>query len=84
MKPYYRQILQAIAIIAVSIYYVGLVYISTNLHQKDIHWVEPSVVSKNLHQPQIGRPLEIDWVEAGAVSPVVRKQNKCGKCLGLS
>jgi hypothetical protein len=29
------------------------------------------------------RPSKIDWVEAGVVSRVVRKQNGCGKCLEL-
>jgi hypothetical protein len=28
------------------------------------------------------RPSKIDWVETGVVSPVVRNQYGCGKCLG--
>ena len=34
---------------------------------------------------EIGRivPSEIDWVEAGAVSPIVREQKNCGECLKI-
>ena len=34
---------------------------------------------------EIGRiaPSEIDWVEAGVVSPIVRKQQNCGECLEI-
>ncbi|KAM0856124.1 hypothetical protein ACQ4PT_049317 [Festuca glaucescens] len=30
------------------------------------------------------RPSKIDWVEAGVVSPVVRKQNDCGCCWAMA
>ena len=30
------------------------------------------------------RRSKVDWVEAGVVSPVVRKQKHCGNCIGLN
>ncbi|KAF7019369.1 LOW QUALITY PROTEIN: hypothetical protein CFC21_032546 [Triticum aestivum] len=35
---------------------------------------------------EIGRiaPSEIDWVEAGVVSPIVRKQQNCGSCWAIA
>ena len=55
---------------------MGLGYMSKYLNRSDSE-TEAGVISKNL------RPTEIDWVEAGVVSPVVRHQYECGKCLEL-
>jgi hypothetical protein len=33
---------------------------------------------------RISPPSKVDWVEAGVVSPVVRKQNGCGRRLQLN
>ncbi|XP_073365420.1 zingipain-2-like [Aegilops tauschii subsp. strangulata] len=44
----------------------------------EINWLKANVV------PSDHWVAEVDWVEAGAVSPVVRKQNGCGECPELS